>query len=273
MPATEGRSGGGRLDIVLVERGLARSRSHAAELIKAGRVAVDGRAVVKPAAPVADEAGIEVEVGDAWVSRAAHKLIAALDAFGLEVAGRTALDVGASTGGFTQVLLSRGAAHVVALDVGHGQLSAALAPEIVAGRLVSLEGRNARELTAAALAPHHAAPFSLVVADLSFIGLPLVLPAIVGAAPEAELVVLIKPQFEVGRTGVREGIVHDPSLRADAIDGVLWAAHDLGLATAGLIASPIVGSHGNAEYLARLSRHHGADPSQWRDTIAGLTGA
>jgi len=262
-----------RLDVALVARGLARSRSHAAVLIKEGRVSVDGRPVVKPATPVAEDAALVVEAGDAWVSRAAHKLVAALDAFLIDPAGMTALDAGASTGGFSQVLLARGAARVIAIDVGHGQLSPALDPEIAAGRLVSLEGRNARELSAGSLASHHDAPIGLVVADLSFIGLPLVLPALTAAAPEAELVVLIKPQFEVGRGGVREGIVRDAGLRADAIAGVLWAAHDLGLRTAGLIASPIVGSHGNAEYLALLSRRRGADPSEWSETIAGLTGA
>ena len=272
MPPTDA-GGPTRLDVALVARGMARSRSHATELVRDGRVTVGGRAARKAAATVDATAEIRVEATDAWVSRAAVKLLAALDAFEIAPAGATALDVGASTGGFSQVLLARGAARVVALDVGHGQLSSALTPEIAAGRLVSLEGRNARELTAESLAPHHAAPIGLVVADLSFIGLPLVLPALVAATPGAEYVVLIKPQFEVGRTGVREGIVREVGLRADAIEGVLWAAHDLGLRTAGLIASPITGSHGNAEYLAHLSRRSGSDPSQWRSTITSLTGA
>lgn len=275
MPPTEDAATAtdARLDVALVARGLARSRSHAAVLIKEGRVTINGRAAVKPAITVAGGAAIEVEHGDAWVSRAALKLVAALDAFDIDPAGATVLDAGASTGGFSQVLLARGAARVIALDVGHGQLSSALDPEITSGRLVSLEGRNARELSPEALAPHHDTPITLIVADLSFISLPLVLPALVATAPEAELVLLIKPQFEVGRGGVREGIVHSAVLRADAISGVLWAGHDLGLRTAGLIASPIVGTHGNAEYLARLSRRAGSDPSQWIDTIAGLTGA
>lgn len=269
----EGASAVARLDVAMVARALARSRSHAAGLIREGRVTVDGRAVLRPSTPVADGAAIDVEFADAWVSRAAQKLVAALDAFQVDPSEATVLDAGASTGGFSQVLLARGATRVIALDVGHGQLSPALDPELATGRLVSLEGWNARELTAAALAPHHDEPIRLVVADLSFISLPLVLPALVATAPDAELIVLIKPQFEVGRTGVREGIVRDPGLRADAISGVLWAAHDLGLRTAGLIASPIVGSHGNAEYLARLSPRAGSDPSQWSETITRLTGA
>ena len=263
-----------RLDVELVARGLARSRSHAASLIKAGRVAVEGRAVTKPATTVPPDAVLDVDEQDSWVSRAAVKLVAALDAFEIDAAGVTALDVGASTGGFSQVLLARGARRVIALDVGHGQLAPALGPEITAGRLVSLEGWNARELTAARLADHHDEPIALVVADLSFIGLPLVLPALAASTTSAaDIVVLIKPQFEVGRTGVREGIVRDAGLRAEAIEGVLWAAHDIGLRTAGLIVSPITGSHGNVEYLAHISRRLGGDPSQWSETISGLTGA
>jgi len=262
-----------RLDAALVARGLARSRGQAADLIRAGRVRVDGRPVVKPAAPVAPGAEVEVEGEGGWVSRAAGKLDAALDAFGIPVAGRVALDVGASTGGFSQVLLERGAAFVLAIDVGHGQLSPALDPEIRAGRLVSLEGVNARDLVPGSFDAQLAGrAIELVVADLSFIPLRLVLPALVAVAPEAELVVLVKPQFEVGRGGVREGVVRSAALRADAIGGVLWAAHDLGLGVLGLESSTVVGTHGNSEYLAHLRAGAGSDPSEWSGRIAELSG-
>lgn len=264
-------SAASRLDLALVANGLARSRSHAATLIKEGRVRVDGRAVAKPAVLVESRSVLMVEGANEWVSRGALKLLGALDAFGIDVAGLTALDAGASTGGFTQVLLARGAQRVIAVDVGHGQL----APSIAADpRVTSLEGVNVRELSAATIAPHLAGGrIGLVVADLSFISLELVLPALVQSAPGAELVVLIKPQFEVGRTGVREGIVRNAGLRVDAIMGVLWAAHDLGLRTAGLVSSTIVGTHGNSEYLAHLSTAAGADPSEWSQAATELAGA
>lgn len=265
--------GTARLDVELVARGLARSRNHAAELIRAGRVSVGGRASVKPSAPVPPGSAIEVDADEGWVSRAALKLAGALDAFELDPSGLVCLDAGASTGGFSQVLLARGAALVVAVDVGHGQLSPALEPEIRSGRLVSLEGVNVRDLAADRLEPALAGrPIELVVADLSFISLGLVLPALRATAPDAELVVLIKPQFEVGRGGVREGVVRDANLRAEAIEGVLWAAHDVGLRIAGIVSSTVVGTHGNSEYLAHLSPRVGGDPSEWRSRIAELAG-
>ncbi len=263
-----------RLDLALVERGLVRSRTQAAALIKEGRVSIDGRPVVKPAALVEPEAVVTADVADEWVSRGALKLIAALDAFQIDPAGMTVLDAGASTGGFSEVLLARGAARVIAIDVGHGQLSPALGTFLREKRLVSLEGVNVRELVPDVLAAHRVGKaIGLVVADLSFISLPLVLPALRAVAPTAELVVLVKPQFEVGRGGVREGIVRDAALRVDAVNGVLWAAHDLGLRTAGLIRSPIAGTHGNVEFLARLSPSDGGDPSEWSDTVTRLAGA
>ncbi|MDR6969727.1 TlyA family RNA methyltransferase [Leifsonia shinshuensis] len=259
-----------RLDVALAERGLARSRSHAAAVIAEGLVTVDGRPAVRPALKVGDDQRIEVAGADHYVSRGAHKLIAALDAFGIDPAGRVALDAGASTGGFSQVLLERGAARVIAVDVGHGQLSPVLAGE---DRLRSYEGVNVRSLTADALASltgDDARP-DLVVADLSFISLTQVLPALVAtAARGADFVVLIKPQFEVGRQGIREGVVKDAGLRADAVSDVLWAAHDAGLGTAGLIASPIAGGHGNREFLAWL-RSGAPDPSERREEIARLS--
>jgi 23S rRNA (cytidine1920-2'-O)/16S rRNA (cytidine1409-2'-O)-methyltransferase len=260
-----------RLDAALAERGIARSRTHAARLIADGSVLVDGATVVKASVRVRDDQVLSVTASDHWVSRAAHKLLGALDEFGVPVAGRTALDVGASTGGFTQVLLERGAERVVALDVGHGQLAPLVADD---PRVTVIEGFNARELTPESLdaAAGLAVRPTLVVADLSFISLPTVLPALVGTVGlEADYVLLVKPQFEVGRTGIREGIVHDPDLRADAVSGVLWAAWDLALPTAGVISSPIAGNAGNREYLVWLSARVGGNPSEWRDRITALS--
>jgi 23S rRNA (cytidine1920-2'-O)/16S rRNA (cytidine1409-2'-O)-methyltransferase len=262
----------GRLDAVLAERGLARSRTHAASLIAAGMVTVDGAPVVKPSARVTEDAVLAVAEADHYVSRAAHKLLAALDAFAVDVAGRVALDMGASTGGFTQVLRERGARPVLAVDVGHGQL----APEIAGDPgVVAVEGFNVRYMDAASLAAATgvAERPDVVTGDLSFISLGLVLPAVAAvAAPAADVVLLVKPQFEVGRTAVRGGLVSDAGLRADALSTVLWRAWDAGLRTRGLIASPIAGTHGNREYLVHLSASSGTDPSEWTDTVDRLTG-
>jgi 23S rRNA (cytidine1920-2'-O)/16S rRNA (cytidine1409-2'-O)-methyltransferase len=263
-------SEGGRLDAELVRRGIARSRAQAAQAIAEGRVTVDGVPVAKASARIGSEAALALSGDDGYVSRAAHKLIAALDGFGVDPAGRFALDIGASTGGFTQVLLERGARRVLALDVGHGQLVEQLRSD---PRVAVVEGENARGLTAAAVAvwSGESAPSDLVVADLSFIPLATVLPALVAsAAPDADFVLLIKPQFEVGRGGVREGIVRDPGLRQDAVTGVLWAAHDLGLRTVGVLPSPVLGGAGNHEYLVRFSAVAGTDPSEWRSTVSAL---
>ncbi|RWR16467.1 TlyA family RNA methyltransferase [Microbacterium enclense] len=263
----------GRLDAELAARGLARSRTHAAQLISDGLVSVDGRGAVKPSVRVDDDARIEVAVTDHYVSRGAHKLLAALDAFDVDPSGRVALDLGASTGGFTQVLRERGADPVLAVDVGHGQLSPTLAAD---PGVVSVEGYNVRFMTADSLAaatgvaerPH------VVTGDLSFISLHHVLPAVADtAAAEAEIVLLIKPQFEVGRTAVKGGLVTDPAMRSDAVHGVLWAAWDAGLRTAGLIASPLIGTHGNQEYVAWFSDTRGTDPSEWESTVTRLTGS
>lgn len=231
---------------------------------------VDGVPVLKPSARVAEDAVIVLAGLDHYVSRAAHKLIAALDAFGIAPAGRLALDVGASTGGFTQVLLERGARRVIALDVGHGQLAQPVRSD---PRVAVVEGFNARDLDAAALAAVSGSDDipDLVVADLSFISLALVLPALVATVgPGADFVLLVKPQFEVGRTGIREGIVHDAGLRDDAVMGVLWAAWDLGLGTAGVIASPIAGGAGNREFLVRLSSSGGGNPTDWAPVVTSL---
>jgi 23S rRNA (cytidine1920-2'-O)/16S rRNA (cytidine1409-2'-O)-methyltransferase len=264
-------SGTTRLDTELASRGLARSRNHATSLIEAGLVAVDGRTTIKPSTRVHPAQSLVVAETDHYVSRAAHKLIAALDAFDVLVVGALALDVGASTGGFTQVLLERGAVRVIALDVGHGQLSSVVASD---PRVTTLEGINARYLTPEQLAAESRIPErpTVVVGDLSFISLTTVLPALVAtAADDADFVLLIKPQFEVGRTGIREGIVKNAALREDAVTSVIWSAWDLGLPTAGLAPSPIVGGHGNLEYLVWLSKTRGQHPTEWLKQITAMT--
>jgi 23S rRNA (cytidine1920-2'-O)/16S rRNA (cytidine1409-2'-O)-methyltransferase len=255
------------LDAALSERGIARSRTHAARLIADGNVTVDGLTVIKASARVSDDQVLAVRSIDHYVSRAAHKLIAALDAFDVPVRDREALDVGASTGGFTQVLLERGATRVTALDVGHGQLDRILA---IDPRVTVIEGFNARDLTPASLdgAAHREVRADVVVADLSFISLTTVLPAMVATAGlGADYLLLVKPQFEVGRTGVKEGIVRDAGLRSEAVSAVLWSAWDLGLKTAGLIASPMLGTAGNHEFLAWVSATEGGAPTEWTDRV------
>jgi 23S rRNA (cytidine1920-2'-O)/16S rRNA (cytidine1409-2'-O)-methyltransferase len=241
-----------RLDAELVRRGLARSRDQAADLIAAGRVAVAGQRAAKPASQVTTDAAITVAgPGEAaeYVSRAGYKLAGALAAFGdLTVAGRRCLDAGASTGGFTDVLLRAGARHVVAVDVGYGQLAWSLRTD---DRVTVLDRVNVRALTPGQVAP---AP-ELVVGDLSFISLRLVLPALVEcAAPDADFVLMVKPQFEIAREQIRRGVVKDPVLRSQAVAEVALAAADLGLGVAGLTASPLPGPSGNVEYFLWLRR-------------------
>jgi len=269
-PGTGASGAGTRLDSALAERGIARSRTHAARLIADGSVTVDGVTAFKASLRVRDEQVIAVTASDHYVSRAAHKLIAALDAFEVDPAGRVAIDAGASTGGFSQVLLERGAAHVLAIDVGHGQLASEIQDN---GALTMIEGFNIRDITGEWVRSQlHSPEFpTLVVGDLSFISLRTVLPPLVGAVgTDADYVLLVKPQFEVGRTGIREGIVHDGGLRADAIGGVLWVAWDLGLGTAGVISSPIAGNAGNLEYLVWLSAAGGSNPTEWTDRVNTL---
>lgn len=239
-------------------------------MIADGLVSVDGHPQVKASFRVRDDQLIEIAGADHYVSRAAHKLIAALDAFGVDPQGRTALDAGASTGGFTQVLLERDAFRVLAVDVGHAQLASEIQDD---DRVISVEGFNIRDLTrewVTAQLPSAELP-SLVVGDLSFISLLLVLAPLRDAVDTAaDFVLLVKPQFEVGRGGVKEGIVRDRGLRQDAVSAVLWAAWDLGLGTAGVVPSPIAGNHGNREYLVWLSAVSGTNPTQWNDTVRSL---
>jgi 23S rRNA (cytidine1920-2'-O)/16S rRNA (cytidine1409-2'-O)-methyltransferase len=242
-----------RLDAALAARGLARSRSHAADLIRRGLVLVDGRPQTKPAAMVGPEADIALAAAEPHVSRGALKLIAALDHFGFDPAGRFCLDAGASTGGFTQILLGRGARRVAAVDVGHGQLH----PDLRADpRVQSLEGVDAR-----ALRPDmFDEPFGAVAADVSFISLLKVLPFLLPlAAPGAWFIGLVKPQFEAGpalRDG--RGVVRDEAAREGAVASVAaFLSGRPGWRTARAIASPLTGRDGNREYLIGAIRDDG----------------
>jgi 23S rRNA (cytidine1920-2'-O)/16S rRNA (cytidine1409-2'-O)-methyltransferase len=244
-----------RLDQLLVERDLAPSRARAQSLILAGLVRVEGAVVDKAGKAVAPDAAVEIVAADhPWVSRGGVKLAAALDAFGVSPAGKRCLDVGASTGGFTHVLLERGAAQVVALDVGRGQLDWRLRQD---PRVVVKEGVNARYVAREELP----GPFGLITVDVSFISLRLVLPALVALLAErSDIVVLVKPQFEAGRTQVAKGgVVRDPVVREGAIEGVLAAARDLDLECVARIPSPIPGPAGNVEELAHLRQRERSD--------------
>jgi 23S rRNA (cytidine1920-2'-O)/16S rRNA (cytidine1409-2'-O)-methyltransferase len=246
-----------RLDAELVRRGLARSREQAAELIAAGRVTVNGEAAAKAATQVTRDAPILVGEDDGdpgYVSRGGHKLAGALAAFGdLTVAGRTALDAGASTGGFTDVLLRAGAAQVVAADVGYGQLAWSLQTD---PRVTVRDRVNVRALQPEQATTADGRRPDLVVADLSFISLSLVLPALVAsAADDADFVLMVKPQFEVGKGRVGAGgVVRDAGLRAEAVSAVAQTAAGLGLGVLGVTASPLPGPAGNVEYFVWLRR-------------------
>ena len=290
-----------RLDAELVRRGLARSRDQAADLIAARRVAVAGQPAGKPATQVAVDAPITVQQasdGPDYVSRGGHKLAGALAVFasmgaesgadharrsgthglgaesgagharrsgthGLVVAGKRCLDAGASTGGFTDVLLRAGAGHVLAVDVGYGQLAWSLQTD---ERVTVLDRVNIRNLTPEQVAP----PPELVVADLSFISLTTVLPALAAcAAPDADFLLMVKPQFEVGKEKAGSGVVRDPELRAAAVASVADAAAGVGLGVAGITASPLPGPSGNVEYFLWLRRGAGPlDDAELRQAIA-----
>jgi 23S rRNA (cytidine1920-2'-O)/16S rRNA (cytidine1409-2'-O)-methyltransferase len=230
-----------RADQLLVERGLFASRARAQEAISAGLVRADGETVRKASQSLAADARLEGAPVHPWASRGGLKLIAALDAFGLDPAGLPCLDLGASTGGFTDVLLSRGAKSVVAVDVGHGQFRLA-----ADARVRSLEGRDARGLTAADLFE----PPQGVVCDVSFISQRLVLPAALAlTAPGAWLATLVKPQFEVGPARVVKGLVKDEAALTEACEAVRASVEGLGWAVLGVIPSPIAGGEGAREFL------------------------
>jgi 23S rRNA (cytidine1920-2'-O)/16S rRNA (cytidine1409-2'-O)-methyltransferase len=240
-----------RLDTLLVARGLVESREKARALILAGKVKVAGQPAVKAGSPVPQDAEIEIATPEhPWVSRGGIKLAHALDVFHIDVRDRLAIDVGASTGGFTDVLLERGARQVIALDVGHGQLHWKLRTD---PRVTVVEGVNARRLTRASL-PNLDEGAGIITIDVSFISLAHILPVVPGLlASSADVVALLKPQFEAGRADVRRGgLVHDPDVHARVIDEVTTAAAKVGLSRAGLIESPITGAEGNREFLMHL---------------------
>lgn len=238
-----------RLDAELVRRGLARSREHAVDLIGSGSVLVRGIPATKPASQVDAETSITLAAArNDYVSRGGHKLAGALDTFsGIAIEGKVALDAGASTGGFTDVLLKRGARKVIAVDVGYGQLAWEIRQN---PRVETLDRTNVRSLTSDLLSE---AP-DLVVADLSFISLNLVLPALIKVAKsDADFLVMVKPQFEVGREKLGAGgVVREPELRRSAVHEVATSAFDLNLGTVGVVASSLPGPSGNVEYFLWL---------------------
>jgi 23S rRNA (cytidine1920-2'-O)/16S rRNA (cytidine1409-2'-O)-methyltransferase len=244
-----------RLDAELVRRGLARSRDHGAELVAAGRVTINGRRAEKAATAVTVDADLVVRPDPDhpdYVSRGGHKLAGALAEFGprgLEVAGQRCLDAGASTGGFTDVLLRAGAAEVVAVDVGYGQLAWALRSD---DRVVVHDRTNVRDLTVEEIG----GPVDLVVGDLSFISLRLVLDALIGVTrPDGDLALMVKPQFEVGKDRLgKGGVVRDPAHRAEAVAGIAAAAAERGWGAVAVATSPLPGPSGNVEFFLWLRR-------------------
>lgn len=241
-----------RADLLLVERGLFESRAKAQAAIAAGLVRADGAVVRRASDTVLADAEIEAEAPHPFVSRGGVKLIHALDHFAISVEGVNALDVGASTGGFTDALLSRGALHVTAVDVGRGQLH----PRIAADRRVtSFEATDVRDLRSTDLP----APAGVVVIDVSFAPLRVVLPSAVAlGAPDMKLIALVKPQFEVGKREIgKGGIVKDEAARLRAVDAAETLVAELGLASLGRTTSPIAGGDGNVEYFVAARRRHG----------------
>ncbi|WP_433263109.1 TlyA family RNA methyltransferase [Actinosynnema sp. CS-041913] len=241
-----------RLDAELVRRGLARSREHASQLVAEGRVTIRGTVATKPATAVELDTALVVRDTDDpnWASRGAHKLVGALEKFpAVKVDGRRCLDAGASTGGFTDVLLRNGARQVVAADVGRGLLDWRLRTD---DRVVVKDKTNVRSLTPEDIG----GPVELVVADLSFISLRLVLPALAACLDEeGDLLPMVKPQFEVGKERLGSGgVVRDPGLRAEAVLDVVAAAAGIGLRLHGVTASPLPGPSGNVEFFAWLRR-------------------
>ncbi|MDQ0756854.1 TlyA family RNA methyltransferase [Arthrobacter sp. B3I4] len=257
-----------RLDQALVGRGLARSRTHAARLISEGKVSSGGEVLAKASLQVQESTVLDVAntAEDDYVSRAAHKLAGALDAFpAVAVEGKRCLDAGASTGGFTEVLLRRGALHVVAVDVGHDQL----VPQLRQDPRVSVhEGLNVRYLTPQLIG----GPVALTVADLSFISLTLVLaPLAACTEPGGDLVLMVKPQFEIGKDRLgRTGVVTSQRERRLAVTKVAAAALDAGLDLMGLAESPLPGQNGNVEYFLWIKRGNRSDPPKIEERDAAV---
>jgi 23S rRNA (cytidine1920-2'-O)/16S rRNA (cytidine1409-2'-O)-methyltransferase len=251
-----------RLDLVLVERGLAESRAQAQALVMAGLVPGHSKA----GELVDEDVPLEVEAPPPYVSRAGHKLANALDAFGVDPAGLDCLDVGASTGGFTDVLVQRGAARVIALDVGYGQLHSKLRND---PRVTVMERVNARALTELPFAPQ------LVTCDVSFISVKLALPpALRLAAPHWQALVLVKPQFEAGRADVPKGVVHDPAVRARTVHDVAEALLASGAQPLGVVDSGLPGPKGNHEFVLHLVHaDHPELPADFDERIATATGS
>jgi 23S rRNA (cytidine1920-2'-O)/16S rRNA (cytidine1409-2'-O)-methyltransferase len=257
-----------RLDQLLVERGLAETRSRAQALVMAGAVRVGegdaARADRKAGDLLSADIPITVAGADPFVSRGGHKIVAALDAFGIDPVGLVALDVGASTGGFTDVLLQRGASRVYAIDVGRGQLADALRRD---PRVISMERTNARALTAETL-PELVA---IATIDVSFISLALVLgPVASTLGPRGHIVALVKPQFEAGRGRTDHGVVRDPAIHREVLERTVSNARDVGLGTRAVIASPITGPEGNREFFVHLAPGPGC--AEIGDRIAEATG-
>jgi 23S rRNA (cytidine1920-2'-O)/16S rRNA (cytidine1409-2'-O)-methyltransferase len=250
-PAAAPRTGRVRLDQLLVERGLAESRARAQALILAGKVGVGegdtARRDRKPGDLVAADAVVDVTGPDPYVSRGGHKLAAALDEFGIDPNGLVCLDVGASTGGFTDVLLQRGASRVYALDVGRGQLAEALRRD---PRVVSLERTNARTLTPTTLPE----PITLATIDVSFISLELVLGPVASTLGRGgQMVALVKPQFEAGRGRTDHGVVRDPAIHREVLERIVRVAGERRIGIRAIMPSPITGPQGNREFLAHLA--------------------
>lgn len=237
-----------RLDVLVVQRQFVDTRTKAQRLISEGNISVDGKVITKPSTKVSPLAHIVVDKGEDYVSRGAYKLLGALQSFtqhGLpNIHGLRALDIGASTGGFSDVLLRHGASHVLALDVGHGQLDSRISQD---SRVTEMSGVNIRDVQS------HDLPYrpELIVSDVSFISLRLVLPVVARIANHpSHIIMLIKPQFEVGKGHLgKNGVVDDANLRQQAVDDVLQCAQECGMQIRAVIDSPIAGMHGNAEYL------------------------
>ena len=258
-----------RLDELVVQRGLAETRSKAQALILAGKVRIGegdaARRDLKPGDRVDEDAQVTLDEPDPYVGRGGHKLAAALDAFGIDPGGKVALDVGASTGGFTDVLLQRGARHVYALDVGRGQLAESLRRD---PRVTSMERTNARTLT------HETLPeaIDLAVIDVSFISLDKILgPVASTLMPKADVVALVKPQFEAGKGRTDRGVVRDPDVHREVLERVTTHARTLEFGTRALVASPIRGQDGNREFLIHLA--HGPSCADLAARIAEVTAA
>jgi 23S rRNA (cytidine1920-2'-O)/16S rRNA (cytidine1409-2'-O)-methyltransferase len=267
-PASIARAPRVRLDQLLVERGLAESRARAQTLILAGVVGVgEGDAARhdrKPGDLMRADVALRVTATDPYVSRGGHKLAAALDAFGIDPTGLVCLDVGSSTGGFTDVLLQRGASQVYALDVGRAQLAESLRRD---RRVVSIERSNARHLTASSLPE----PVNLATIDVSFISLELVLgPVASTLGPGGQIVALVKPQFEAGRGRTDHGVVRDPAIHHEVLARIVEAATALRIGTRAVIASPLTGPEGNREFLAHLAPGPGC--AEIGERIAEATG-